>query len=311
MKNKFVLTLRSILVVGFISLSFTTCDLLNSLLGDNEGKNEFSPTNNQMISALKEALSTGSNDAGATLSVVGAFNNNPARRIPLPPEAETAIGALNSLPIPSVNIPGFTIPGVPNVNTLLGQIGGQKLEDLKTSINASAEKASEGVANAFRASITSMTIQDALTILKGEKGTEATEYLEATTKTPLKAAFKLVLDPVLDTPIILDVSANEAWTTVITYYNDFALKYNTAVDVYNSIPALLLPNKTNFKKLDPINTDLGDFVLEKALTAVFTEMAVVEKKIRDDPLGFISDVLGALTDITKKVFDWAKNAIGI
>jgi len=317
MKNKIVKTLCLVLVVGFLSLALTSCDLLLGLLGGDGGEDSaFSPTTEQMAFALKEALITGSTDAGNELSQEGAFYNNLSRRIPLPPEVDASINSLNTLPsIPSVNIPGVNLPTVPSAKTIFDKIAGSKLDSLVKSINESAEDASKGVAAAFAASITSMTFQDALIILKGEKGTEATEYLEATTRVPLKAAFKLVLDPALDADLFYDIftkqyiSANKLWADVITEYNNFAGTYNPAVDLYYSISSILIPNKISLKKIDLINTDLGDFVLEKALTAVFKEMADVEKRIRTDPLGFLSDVLGALTDAAAKVFDWAKQFI--
>jgi len=318
MKNKIVKTFCAILVVGFLAFSLASCDLLLGLLGGEEGGGgSFSPTTEQMASALKEALITGSTDAGNELSHEGAFNKNLSRRIPLPPEVNTAMDGLNSLPSVSVSIPipGYPIPIVPDAKTVYNTIIGPKLESLVTSINESAEEASKGVAAAFATSITSMTFQDALIILKGEKGTEATEYLEATTRVPLKEAFHKVLAPALNAELFYDlftgnyISANKIWTDVTTEYTKFAGSYNGAIDFYNSIPAFFLPNKTNYNKLNPINTDLGDFVLEKALTAVFNEMANVEKRIRTDPLGFLSDVLGALSDIAKDVFGWAKQFV--
>jgi len=292
MKNKMVLNSCTMLVVGFLSFALASCDLLLAILGGEEGGGtEFS--SEQMATALKQALTTGSYEAGDELSKVGGFNNVPARRIPLPPEADTAINSLNTLP--SV--------GTFSAKTVFDSITGTKLNNLLNSINASAEDASKGVAAAFAASITSMTFQDALIILKGEKGTEATEYLETTTKAPLKAAFKEVIDPALNAELFYDlltnkhISANKLWNDVITEYNDFARLYNPAVDTYNLFAS------SKLSKINLINTDLGDFVLEKALTAVFKEMAEVEKRIREDPYGFITDLF---SDISAKVFDWAK-----
>jgi len=301
MKNKLVLAFCSIFIVVFMSFSLTSCDLLLGLLGGEEGGGSFSPTTEQMATALKEALITGSTDAGNELSQEGAFNENLSRRIPLPPEVNTAINGLNSLP----SIPGSTL----NAKTVFNSIAGPKLDNLVTSINESAEKASEGVAEAFALSITSMTFQDALIILKGEKGTEATEYLEATTRVPLKNAFHEVLAPALNAELFYDlvtgkfISANKLWTDVTIEYNNFARLYNPAVDAYNLLPL------SKLKNIDEINTNLGEFVLEKALTAVFKEMAEVEKRIRADPLGFISGALGALSDIAKDVFGWAKQFV--
>jgi hypothetical protein len=48
-----------------------------------------------------------------------------------------------------------------------------------------------------------------------------------------------------------------------------------------------------------VNADINEFVLDKALTAVFAQMSNVEKNVRANPVQF-------LTDIATKVFNWAK-----
>jgi ABC-type transporter MlaC component len=45
-----------------------------------------------------------------------------------------------------------------------------------------------------------------------------------------------------------------------------------------------------------VETDLSQYVTEKAIAALFTQIAAEEKKIRTDPAARVSDIL-------KKVFD--------
>ena len=73
----------------FMSLTLTTCDLLDEILGDEGGGGSFTPNTEKMVAALKEALTKGAEGAGNELSITGAFYNNMARRIPLPPEAQS------------------------------------------------------------------------------------------------------------------------------------------------------------------------------------------------------------------------------
>ena len=63
-------------------------------------------------------------------------------------------------------------------------------------------------------------------------------------------------------------------------------KYWTDItSTYNKIPLV-----------NPIETDLSKYVTEKALNALFTQIATEEKKIRTNPAARINDIL-------KKVFD--------
>ncbi|MDR2923054.1 MAG: DUF4197 domain-containing protein [Treponema sp.] len=255
MKKKYVL---AFLVFGFMFLTFTACETLNSIVKSGGVEGIFTPNNEQMVSALREALKKGAENAGSELSVAGAFNDNLARRIPLPPEAQTIVNNISK------------IPG-----------GQQQIDALILRINTAAENASKKIAPIFGEAITSMTISDAVNILKGSN-TGATEYLERTTTAPLKNAFRPELNKALNEPIIAGISAQQAWVTLVTNYNTVATSF-----------------AGKLAGMQPVNADINEFVLNKALTAVFTEMAGVEKNIRENPVKFLSDV-------STKVFNWAK-----
>jgi hypothetical protein len=258
MKNKWVLTFGSIFVFGFMVLTLSTCVTLNSVISKGSAGGGFTPSTEQMVSALREALKKGAENAGAELSVAGAFNNNPARKIPLPPEAQSMLNNISK------------IPG-----------GQQQVDALILRINTAAESASKKIAPIFADAITSMTIADAANILKGSN-TAATEYLERTTTDPLKNAFRPELNAALSAPIVAGISAQQAWTTLVTNYNTVA---NSAVGKLAS--------------MQPVNADINAFVLDKALTAVFAQMGTVEKDIRANPMQFLSDT-------ATKVYNWAK-----
>jgi hypothetical protein len=258
MKNKWVLTFCSIVASSFMALTLSTCATLDSMVNMGSAGGAFTPSTEQMISALREALKKGAENAGADLSISGAFSNNPARKIPLPPEAQTIIDNISR------------IPG-----------GQQQIDALILRINAAAENASKKIAPIFAEAITSMTIADASNILRGSN-TAATEYLQRTTTAPLKNAFRPELDAALSAPIIAGISAQQAWTTLVTNYNTVA---NSAIG--------------RLAGMQPVNADLNEFVLDKALTAVFTQMADVEKDIRANPVQFLSD-------IATNVYNWAK-----
>jgi hypothetical protein len=258
MKNKLVRSFCLIFALGFMVLTFSTCVTLNSVVNTGSAGGVFTPSTEQMVSALREALKKGAENAGAELSIPGAFNNNPARRIPLPPEAQTMLNNISK------------IPG-----------GQQQIDALLLRINTAAESASKKVAPIFGEAVASMTIADAANILKGSN-TAATEYLERTTTAPLKNAFRPELNAALNEPIVAGISAQQAWRTLVTNYNTVA---NSAVG--------------RLANMQPVNADISEFVLDKALTAVFTQMADVEKNIRANPAQFLSD-------IATNVYNWAK-----
>ncbi|MDR1868437.1 MAG: DUF4197 domain-containing protein [Treponema sp.] len=258
MKNKLILTFCLIFAFSFIVLTLSTCATLDSIMSAGGAGGIFTPTNEQMISSLKEALKKGAENAGGELSLSGAFYNNVARRIPLPPEAQIIVDNISR------------IPG-----------GQQQIDSLILRINTAAENAAKKIAPIFGEAITSMTISDAVNILKGSN-TAATEYLERTTTVPLKNAFRPELNAALSEPIVAGISAQQAWNTLVTNYNAVA---NSTVG--------------RIAGLKSVNADINEFVLDKALTAVFSQMAEVEKNIRADPIQYLSD-LGT------KVYNWAR-----
>jgi hypothetical protein len=155
------------------------------------------------------------------------------------------------------------------------------VNDVTARINLAAERAAGKAVPIFTSAITSMTVSDAMGILKGSDRA-ATDYLNRTTGTALKNAFKPELDSALQTPIIGTVSAESSWNTLVSAYNTVA---NSIVGKLNS--------------MQPVNTSLNDYVLDKALFALFNEVGKAEQSIRADPMAFASDIV-------QKVFGFAK-----
>lgn len=152
------------------------------------------------------------------------------------------------------------------VESTLRSVGmGSMVDDAILSMNRAAEEASKSAAPIFVSAIKQMSFQDALGILKGND-TAATTYLKGKTITELTGSFKPVINDALE-----KTNATKYWKSLF--------------ETYNKLP-------TTFKK---INTDLSGYVTEKALTGLFFQVAVEEKKIRKDPAARVTDVL-------KKVF---------
>jgi hypothetical protein len=142
---------------------------------------------------------------------------------------------------------------------------GAQVDKAILSINRGAEDAVAFAKPIFIDAIKEMTLTDALNILKGNKDA-ATNYFKEKTKLKLITAFTPSVKTSLD-----KVDATK-------YYSD-------VVTTYNKLP-------TTFKKADP---NLTDYVVGKAVDALFDQVAKEEANIRANPLARTSDIL-------KKVF---------
>ena len=140
---------------------------------------------------------------------------------------------------------------------------GKTVDKAILSMNRAAEDATKYAGDIFLNSIRQMTIQDALGILRGGD-IAATTYLKRTTTAQLTAAFKPIVSKSLTY-----VDATKYWKDVFTAYNRFSS--------------------------NPVNTDLTDYVTQKALDGLFYHIGLEEQKIRKDPVARVTDIL-------KKVF---------
>lgn len=151
-------------------------------------------------------------------------------------------------------------PDAQKVEKALRGIGlGAKVDETILSMNRGAEEAVKKAAPIFSEAIKNMNITDALGILRGAD-TAATGYLRKNTSTSLAAAFRPVIEESLEKS-----GASKHWNSIMTNYN-----------------------KISFQK---INADLTGYVTDKALQALFMQIADQEKKIRKDPSERTSELL--------------------
>lgn len=198
-------------------------------------------TEADISAGLKQALQVGAQNATNKVSVANGFFGNALIKVLMPPEAK-------------------------KVENTLRQIGmGSQVDKMILTMNRAAEDASAKAVPIFVNAITSMSIQDAMSILKGGNDA-ATQYLKQKTTASLTAAFRPVVAQSLD-----KVNATKYWADVFNIYND-------------------LP--TTFKKVNP---DLTGYVTERALNGLFVYIADEESKIRLNPAARVTDLL-------KKVF---------
>ncbi len=211
-------------------------------------------TEGEVISGLKEALSTGSMNAAGLLAAENGYYGDAAVKILLPDEAKIIIDNISRIP------------------------GGQQLvEDVILRINRAAEDAARDVAPIFLNSIRQMTIKDAFNILNGPDNA-ATTYLRGTTYSELYTLYKPKIQASTEKKLIGNISTKESWNTLTGKWNSLA----------NSVAGKLAG-------LKPVNTDLDDFLTNRALDGMFLKVALEELKIR-------TQVSARVTPLLKKVF---------
>lgn len=201
---------------------------------------EESLTADQAGNGLKEALNIGVGEAVDFLSAENGYYES-AYKILLPEEVQTVTSKLKA------------VPGFANVE-----------QDLIEKLNRAAEDAATKAKPIFVKAITSMTFEDAMNILMGEKDA-ATRYLEKATFDQLFAEFLPVIQESLD-----KVNARQYWRDAVT--------------AYNKIPFV--------KKTNP---ELDDYVTREGLGGMFS---LVEKK----ELDIRENTSSRTTELLQKVF---------
>jgi hypothetical protein len=160
----------------------------------------------------------------------------------------------------------FLPPDAVKIENTLRDLGmGKMVDKAILQINRGAEDAVGYAKPIFVDAIKQMTLVDAINIVKGPKDA-ATNYFRDKTTQKLVDAFLPVIKSSLD-----KVDATK-------YYGDI-------INTYNNFP-------TTFKKINP---DLPSFVVGKAVSALFDQVAKEEANIRENPVARTSEIL-------KKVF---------
>lgn len=262
------------ILVAMTLIIFTTVSCLSTLnavasnvLGGSSSssskKSAF--TNSEAVTAMKDALNEGIKSASSNLSQKNGYFGNAALKILLPPEAQPIMNVVNKIP------------------------GGQTLiDDVVLRLNRSAEESAKDVTNIFAQAIKEMTVTDGIKIVTG-KNNAATEYLREKTYNKLLDLYKPKVSAALNKPLVLNVSANKAWSTLTTSYNKVG-------EVPNKVAKLAGKNEP----FPEVEVDLATYSTKKALDGLFVKIAEEEKNIRANPLDYASSMI-------KKVFGAVKS----
>ena len=148
-----------------------------------------SPSEEDVINGLKEALTVGAKNSIKKLGVENGFFNDAILKIMMPPEVEKVTSALRKFGM------------------------GSLVDKAELSMNRAAEDATAGVGELFIDAIKKMTIKDGIEILKGDS-VAATRYLKTNTSQQLNEKIKPVIEASLK-----KVNATKYWSDVFKNYN--------------------------------------------------------------------------------------------
>jgi hypothetical protein len=160
---------------------------------------------------------------------------------------------------------------IDNVSKLPG--GDKMVQDLVLRINRAAEDAAKEAAPVFTGCVKQMTIKDAFSILNGTDNA-ATVYLRANTFNELYALYNPKIKVSTEKKIVGNISTRESWIALTGKWNTLA----------NSVAGRI----AGFK---PVNTDIDDYLTNKALNGMFLKIEQEELKIRKEVSARVSPIL--------------------
>ena len=231
--------LFALLAVAFL---LSGCDEINKIASS--AGSAVGISNDEAGNGIKEALAQGIAKSVLQLNTTDGFFKDELFKVLLPPEAKKVESTLRSLGLNSV------------------------VDKAILQINRGAEDAVGYAKPIFVDAIKSMTLSDAIGLIRNGD-TSATHFFREKTTDKLLAAFEPVIKTSLDR------------TDATKYYVDIVTKYN----------GLPLVNKK-------INPDLKGYVTEKATNALFNLIAKEEVNIRNN-------FVARTTDLLRKVFGGA------
>ncbi len=227
--------MRRIFTLLLLVISLSSCEILNQLPTSTTSIGGI--TEAEAAQGIKEALGQGLSKAVLQLNSTDGFFKDAFYKILLPPDAKKVENTLRSIGL------------------------GNQVDKAILQINRGAEDAAGYAKPIFIDAIKSMTLNDAIGLVRNGD-TSATHFFREKTTEKLMTAFRPVIQASLD-----KVSATK-------YYGDL-------VNTYNNFP-------TTIKKINP---DLTSFVTAKATDALFDMVAKEEKNIRNNFAARTSEIL--------------------
>lgn len=207
-------------------------------------------TRSEIVAGLKEALVVGTNKSVTQLGALDGYYRDELVKIYLPPEADIIVDNISKLP------------------------GGEDLvNDVLLRINRAAEDAVSEAKPIFVNAIKSMTIPDAVEILRGEDDA-ATRYLYNTTYDGLYELYRPKIEASLNKKLVGNTSTAESW--------------NVLTDKWNSVAGTVVGQVAGLKTVD---VDLDEYLTSQALEGLFLKIEQEEQQIRENPAARVTEIL--------------------
>lgn len=236
-------------VLAAFLIFLTSCAELQQIVND-AVESDRPLTRSEIVSGLKEALIVGTGNSVEELGILNGYYGDELVKIYLPPEANVIVENISKLP------------------------GGEDLvEDVLLRINRAAEDAVSEAKPIFVSSIRSMTIPDAVDILRGEDDA-ATRYLYRTTYDGLYELYRPKIGASLDKKLVGNTSTAESW--------------NLLTDKWNSVAGTIVGQVAGLKT---VNVDLDEYLTAQALEGLFLKIEKEEQLIRENPAARVTDIL--------------------
>lgn len=216
-------------------------DRAKSLLGSKQ-QDSGSLTESQAGAGLKEALAQGAGNAVARLGKTDGFLLDEAVRIGTPKSVRKLTKAARKLG------------------------AGAQVDAFETSMNRAAEQAVPAAADILSDAVRAMTVEDALSIVRGGE-TAGTDYFRRSSEDTLRAAFLPIVKKSTDS--------------------------NGVTQSFKSVTRSAGNSMGGLASMAGVDSslDLDEYVTDKALDGLFHYIAEEEKAIRSNPLKRGSDLL--------------------
>lgn len=190
-----------VLIMVLCSVSLAHAGLLDDIMKGVGSTSKTGTDDSTIASGLKEALSTGTENAVNTVSKADGYFGNQMIKILMPEKVRM-------------------------VADVLSKLGYQKdVDDFVLSMNRAAEKAAPKAAALFGDAIREMTFDDARKILNGGD-TSATEFFKTKTHDKLYDAFKPIISSSMD-----DVGATRSYKDMMSKYETVPFMGKTSIDL--------------------------------------------------------------------------------
>ncbi len=228
--------MRRLLPTLAIACALLTTGCLDDALLESIQKTVDPAAGSTPADGLREALRVGTERAVSSLGRTDGYLGSPELRIGVPEDLDKLARALRTIG------------------------AGEVVDEFETSLNRAAESAAPLAQEVFWNAIREMTIEDAMTILRGNAH-EATDYLRTHAEPVLVERFRPIVSRELDS-----VGATR--------------EFNELVDRANRLPFVEKPV-----------FDLPDYVTGEALSGLWKELGKEEQRIREDPLARTTELL--------------------